>query len=75
MELTELRIGDIVKHTSANDVVNEMTIREIETKGIQGQSHENPNYVCSFFSKKTQDLEHRSFLRHEIEFVKRPERI
>ena len=71
MEITELKIGDIVKHTSSNNVVDEMTIRKIETKGIQGQSTENPHYVCSFFSSKTEDLEYRSFLRHEIEFIKR----
>lgn len=75
MEKKDLQIGDIVRHTSSNEVVDEMTVKKIETKGIHGQSAENPHFVCSFFSSKSKDVEYRSFERHEIEFIRRPEKI
>ncbi len=72
MNKKELILGDIVKHKASNNVIETMTIYKIETKGINGQTIQEPHYICSFFSPETNDLEYRSFLRHEIEFIKRP---
>ncbi len=71
MEVKKLEIGDIVRHTSSNGVIEQMTLNEIEVVKFKGQTKEDPGYVCSFFSPKTQSLEYRTFKRHEIEFVKR----
>ena len=73
MALTELKLGDTVKHKSSNGMVDQMTVKKIQTKGMHGQTESNPCYLCSYFSTKTKELEIESFERHELEFISRPE--